>query len=517
MESSSLRRSEGSFRSSSSSHRKQSKEEKRRLHDAHEAEVLSQATSQAITAARSILMSGGTESTALSTARAAAQSILVPYAGDPEKVAPSLSFLGRRKARRQADIVASMALLSVKNSLSGTGGSHAEDVAAALLLDGHNLPPQMIEEQGSYRVPSSLDSNSFRQEPAAAAAAAPPPSPRRSRFSPRRAGGARPPLSPRKSTQTPVPEAPPSPRIIDLTARRSPVKSDGSLKSGIPSTMPMPRSKARDSGIITDDIDPIYDARPTYSTRGESTNLMLYSYSSDSQGDSLTYGDSTYPGDYSTVVGSETNILTAFAKALGCGCAPPPPRPVSLGIVESRSDHSDTVDYENDHRDTGRDDPDVVYQDERVKVRLRQADSGSSADSAEILRELNLSESREVTKRRASEVRDRLKHLKAQRGKRESMEQVVLRALSNSSKNESTQPQRYDRMDRVSMERNVFDQDSAFARSTMSNGSTRKKLTSIESSSPSNGKQSVSSPGRKEKFKQWVRLRKKNATGGEAE
>lgn len=79
-----------------------------------EAAVLQQATSQAIVVARSVLNAGGSHQTALSTAKAAAQSTIVPYMTSREKGTSRL-FLGRRKAKRQADIIASMALLSVTN------------------------------------------------------------------------------------------------------------------------------------------------------------------------------------------------------------------------------------------------------------------------------------------------------------------------------------------------------------------------------------------------------------------
>jgi len=86
-----------------------------RLTEAQEAELLSAATSQAMIAARSIIFSGGSLETALSTAKAAAHSILVPNTAEMEG-GPALGkkFLSRRKAKRQAEIVASMALLSVK-------------------------------------------------------------------------------------------------------------------------------------------------------------------------------------------------------------------------------------------------------------------------------------------------------------------------------------------------------------------------------------------------------------------
>lgn len=85
--------------------------------ETQEAELIAQATSQAIIAAKSIIMSGGTQSTALPTAKAAALSILAPKSGSLVVGSSSANFLGRRKAKRQATIIASMAVGSVKNAL----------------------------------------------------------------------------------------------------------------------------------------------------------------------------------------------------------------------------------------------------------------------------------------------------------------------------------------------------------------------------------------------------------------
>ncbi|EEC43059.1 predicted protein [Phaeodactylum tricornutum CCAP 1055/1] len=106
---------------------------------AQEAIVLSQATSQAIVAARSILESGGSEATALSTAKAAAQSILIPFLSDTEHGASKL-FLGRRKAKRQADIIASMAILSVTNGSNESEGSAVRDNEAPTFMQ-HRIGP----------------------------------------------------------------------------------------------------------------------------------------------------------------------------------------------------------------------------------------------------------------------------------------------------------------------------------------------------------------------------------------
>jgi hypothetical protein len=112
--------------------RTRTRQSKKVRDDAREALLLSRATSQAMVAAQSILLSGGSQATALSTAKAAAQSILLdvhenllftddnePSSSDNDVTgsANNKSFIGRRKAKRQAEIISSMALLSVNNSL----------------------------------------------------------------------------------------------------------------------------------------------------------------------------------------------------------------------------------------------------------------------------------------------------------------------------------------------------------------------------------------------------------------
>lgn len=92
--------------------------------EAEEGEILSQATAQAMTAARSIIMSGGTQSTALSTAKAAAKSVLMPKRGrgaKPPFVPQQKGFFGRKKGKQQAEIIASMALVSVNSSVGQQG------------------------------------------------------------------------------------------------------------------------------------------------------------------------------------------------------------------------------------------------------------------------------------------------------------------------------------------------------------------------------------------------------------
>jgi hypothetical protein len=86
-------------------------------------------------------MAGGSEATALSTAKAAATSILAPSSTEHEH---GRSFLGRRKGKRQAEIVASMALLSVKQTMSQSLSIHNNNSSGGMGTIGsprHLLPP----------------------------------------------------------------------------------------------------------------------------------------------------------------------------------------------------------------------------------------------------------------------------------------------------------------------------------------------------------------------------------------
>jgi hypothetical protein len=109
---------------------------------AAEAELINRATQTAIVAARSILMSGGSEEVALKTAKAAAESVLNPMMSDTDTLS-GRSSLGsafggrRRKAKRQAEVVASMALMSATTGIrpNGSGGMAEWDSIGA-----HNNP-----------------------------------------------------------------------------------------------------------------------------------------------------------------------------------------------------------------------------------------------------------------------------------------------------------------------------------------------------------------------------------------
>jgi hypothetical protein len=97
-----------------------------------EAERIAIATAQAKAAARSILLAGGTQSSALSTAKAAAKSVLQPnlIPGEKPPLANSQqkTFRNRRKNRQQAEIIASMALMSANEMFGQTGSPLGHDM-----------------------------------------------------------------------------------------------------------------------------------------------------------------------------------------------------------------------------------------------------------------------------------------------------------------------------------------------------------------------------------------------------
>ncbi|KAI2493304.1 hypothetical protein MHU86_21225 [Fragilaria crotonensis] len=82
----------------------------------HDARLLSNATSQATIAARSILISGGTEDTAIRTAHAAAEAVLQTY-HEGHRGKPN-GFVIRRKIKKQAEVIASMALVNASNAVN---------------------------------------------------------------------------------------------------------------------------------------------------------------------------------------------------------------------------------------------------------------------------------------------------------------------------------------------------------------------------------------------------------------
>ena len=94
-----------------------------------EAEMISRATKTAIVAARSILMSGGSNEIALKTAKAAAEAAMMNDSWDDGTVSGLSTFGRKRKVKRQAEVVSSMALTTATASLraNGSGSVHEND------------------------------------------------------------------------------------------------------------------------------------------------------------------------------------------------------------------------------------------------------------------------------------------------------------------------------------------------------------------------------------------------------
>ncbi|GAX12101.1 hypothetical protein FisN_15Lh207 [Fistulifera solaris] len=106
----------------------------RSLSVSDEADILAKAVSQASAAAKSILVSGGSLETASSTAKAAASSVLSPSRSATSGFS-GRHLLSRRTTRRQAEIIAAMAVVSARKEVedqrnsSGRalgGGAHRE-------------------------------------------------------------------------------------------------------------------------------------------------------------------------------------------------------------------------------------------------------------------------------------------------------------------------------------------------------------------------------------------------------
>lgn len=115
-----------------------------------EAQLISQATSTAIVAAKSILMSGGSEDVALKTAKAAAESVLNPSKTVVDgatviSVRTPTGFLRRRKAKRQAEVVASMALVTAVNNIR-TGQSSDWSSGSHMNPYTRNIVTQSMDE-----------------------------------------------------------------------------------------------------------------------------------------------------------------------------------------------------------------------------------------------------------------------------------------------------------------------------------------------------------------------------------
>jgi hypothetical protein len=126
--------------------------------------AVSKATAQATAAAKSILSSGGTHDTALSTARAAAESVLVPRNGD------KMFVFSKRQAKQQASVVAAMALLSAqaatnkfpsKNQAEAMQFMQAPTPEATSQSSSRRKPPSVVQQDSKAGEFSSVGGGSF--------------------------------------------------------------------------------------------------------------------------------------------------------------------------------------------------------------------------------------------------------------------------------------------------------------------------------------------------------------------
>lgn len=129
-----------------------------------DAVLISQATAQAVEAARAILNAGGSEMTALKTAKAAAISALMPEVDSRDESASGIgsSFLRRRKLKRHAEVVASMALASAMANGGCKAGANAvtdwekqltNDPTHSVTLSSSSKGSKGSERQGSSNLP----------------------------------------------------------------------------------------------------------------------------------------------------------------------------------------------------------------------------------------------------------------------------------------------------------------------------------------------------------------------------
>jgi hypothetical protein len=429
----------------------------------NEAVLLSRATSQAMIAARSIVLSGGSQQTALSTAKAAAQSILAPHLSESDSVAATgKRFLERRKGKRQAEIVASMALLSVNNSVQqgGKQDSNPSMQWDATMLVQHPPPAQEIPMQRNMRTFEDCEtltnaSNSLLAEiPVEVSHALDQKTGNK--------GGRR----MQRETVSRLTAARDASRLTAsrdasrLNASREVVGRDQSeirikdsrrqSKGKDTRLIESPRSKRRPSELPVSRPKDVV-SRPIYTSNVPAQKdriLVPVSYSTD-DGDDMTEGDGeTTASSLVAYKGKSKNrgflqqnvdpLLFSITSAFNCGFSP------SETIAEAKKQNEEKRQFRGDNEedgDTDEEDYDETRDDEEREVVMdavmlgRQGDSVISAESAQIIRELNLSDStieQEEYYARKKEMRRKVvKNEKARRSAaRTSVEEVVLRALS---------------------------------------------------------------------------------------
>ncbi|KAI2502456.1 hypothetical protein MHU86_12032 [Fragilaria crotonensis] len=126
----------------------------------HDARLLSNATSQATIAARSILISGGTEDTAIRTAHAAAEAVLQTY-HEGHRGKPN-GFVIRRKIKKQAEVIASMALVNASNAVNSNNwedldpNAGVDDIFRTTSLETESEYPNVKKQSNTPRKSRNL-------------------------------------------------------------------------------------------------------------------------------------------------------------------------------------------------------------------------------------------------------------------------------------------------------------------------------------------------------------------------
>jgi hypothetical protein len=434
-----------------------------------EAMLLSKATSQAMIAARSIVLSGGSQQTALSTAKAAAQSILAPHISDNDSVVTAgQTFLGRRKGKRQAEIVASMALLSVNNSLQQykRDGAPSQQWDASMLVQ---TPPAQVapmqqdmdmsmddesltvasllaERQESFRKmslglkyqqhmqrESSGMPTSYRESAGRDQSGVRRPSPSKGgdgsrRTSPSKGGDGSRRTSPSKGDDT---------RLIE-----SPL---GKGRSAVPEKNPSERACVKEVAA-----EPIYTSNVP--ERKNKRIPVPLSYSTSGEDDSMTAEDfetaSWNAGGTNPLAGGKRPdrgflqqnvdpLLFSITSAFNCGFSP------SSTIAAAKDEKKGRRRFNDDDDEDSDDDINETRDDKHKKEDVtdvimfrRTVESESSVESAQIIRDLNV-ETDSTNEREDHYTRIKEKHRNAAQKDNArkiaaalSVEDVVLRALS---------------------------------------------------------------------------------------
>jgi hypothetical protein len=411
-------------------------------------------------AARSIVLSGGSQQTALSTAKAAAQSILAPHLSESDSVATTgQRFLGRRKGKRQAEIVASMALLSVNNSVQqGKQPSNPSLQWDAGMLVQHPPPAQVVPMQRSMPTFEDCPTNSLLTNSLLAEIP--------SESYPKE-------MSDKDSSRLQ------REKVSRISASREMVGRDPSKDS---------RRKGRDTRLIESprsrrrapsELSRVTNATPIYSLPERKKKERIFvplSYSTDEGDDDSTAGDVDTTA--SSIVAFKKNstgnkgflqqnvdpLLFSITSAFNCGFSP------SETIAAAKDQSQGKRQFGDDNEEDGlsdMEDYDETRDDAEKEVEMdavilgRTSESEVSMESAQIIRELNVSDSSHEEEEYYARKKEMLRRKDRERKNagRTSAEEAVLRALSvrGDQKSEPKEPREESRNDRITHSR--YDRD----------------------------------------------------------